>query len=227
MKYTISRRRLLSLFRAKAEKTTGKNAEKSGRIIFCEQFDYNTAAFPAIHKFFFYSGPGCVIITGQRRDVSTVPRQTGVKEISSNRKAFHEYFVLERYEAGIELFGTEVKSIRAGQVNLKDSFCTVKDGELFVRGMHISPYEHGNIFNKDPVRPRRLLMHKREIMKLQARIMQDGVALIPLSLYFKDSRVKLELGLCKGKKLHDKRDSEADRQSKRDIDRIMKERNYQ
>lgn len=162
-----------------------------------------------------------------KKGVSTVPRQTGVKEISSNRKAFHEYFVLERYEAGIELFGTEVKSIRAGQVNLKDSFCTVKDGELFVRGMHISPYEHGNIFNKDPVRPRRLLMHKREIMKLQARIMQDGVALIPLSLYFKDSRVKLELGLCKGKKLHDKRDSEADRQSKRDIDRIMKERNYQ
>lgn len=183
----------------------------------------------AIHKFFFSSGRPCVIIflLCKRRGVSTVPRQTGVKEISSNRKAFHEYFVLERFEAGIELFGTEVKSIRAGQVNLKDSFCTVKDGELFVRGMHISPYEHGNIFNKDPVRPRRLLMHKREIMKLQARIMQDGVALIPLSLYFKDSRVKLELGLCKGKKLHDKRDSEADRQSKRDIDRIMKERNYQ
>ena len=153
-------------------------------------------------------------------------KQTGKKEICANRKAFHEYFVLERYEAGIELAGTEVKSIRAGQVNLKDSFCTVKDGELFVRGMHISPYEHGNIFNKDPVRPRRLLMHKREIMKLNSRIMQDGVALVPLSLYFKDSRVKLELGLCKGKKLHDKRDSEADRQSKRDIDRIMKERNY-
>jgi SsrA-binding protein len=156
-----------------------------------------------------------------------VPKQSGIKEISSNRKAFHEYFVLERYEAGIELAGTEVKSIRAGQVNLKDSFCTIKDGQLYVRGMHISPYEHGNIFNKDPVRPRRLLMHKREIMKLNARIMQDGVALVPLSLYFKDSRVKLELGLCKGKKLHDKRDSEADRQSKRDIDRIMKERNYQ
>ena len=158
--------------------------------------------------------------------MSAVPRQTGKKEICANRKAFHEYFVLERYEAGIELAGTEVKSIRAGQVNLKDSFCTVKDGELFVRGMHISPYEHGNIFNKDPVRPRRLLMHKREILKLNSRIMQDGVALVPLSLYFKDSRVKLELGLCKGKKLHDKRDSEADRQSKRDIDRIMKERNY-
>ena len=153
-------------------------------------------------------------------------KQKGVKEITANRKAFHEYFVLERYEAGIELAGTEVKSIRGGNVNLKDAFCTIKNGELFLRGMHVSPYEHGNIFNKDPVRPRRLLMHKREIMKLNARIMQDGVALIPLSLYFKDSRVKVELGLCKGKKLHDKRDSEADRQSKRDIDRMMKERNY-
>ena len=158
--------------------------------------------------------------------MKAVAKQTGKKEICANRKAFHEYFVLERYEAGIELAGTEVKSVRAGQVNLKDSFCTVKDGELFVRGMHISSYEHGNIFNKDPVRPRRLLMHKREIIKLNSRIMQDGVALVPLSLYFKDSRVKLELGLCKGKKLHDKRDSEADRQSKRDIDRVMKERNY-
>lgn len=156
-----------------------------------------------------------------------MPKQQGVKEIAANRKAFHEYFVLERFEAGIELAGTEVKSIRAGNVNLKDSFCTVKNGELFVRGMHISPYEQGNIFNRDPVRLRRLLMHKREILKLNARIMQDGVALIPLSLYFKDSRVKLELGLCKGKKLHDKRDSEADRQTKRDIDRVMKERNYQ
>ena len=156
-----------------------------------------------------------------------MPKQQGIKEITSNRKAFHEYFVLERFEAGIELAGTEVKSIRAGNVNLKDAFCTVTNGELFVRGMHVSPYEQGNIFNRDPVRPRRLLMHKREIMKLNARIMQDGVALIPLSLYFKDSRVKVELGLCKGKKLHDKRDSEAERQSKRDIDRMMKERNYQ
>ncbi len=156
-----------------------------------------------------------------------LPKQLGKKEITANRKAFHEYFVLERFEAGIELAGTEVKSIRAGNVNLKDSFCTIKNGELFVRGMHISPYEQGNIFNRDPVRARRLLMHKREIVKLNARIMQDGVALIPLSLYFKDSKVKVELGLCKGKKLHDKRDSEADRQSKRDIDRVMKERNYQ
>ena len=154
-------------------------------------------------------------------------KQKGTKEICANRKAFHEYFVLERFEAGIELAGTEVKSIRAGTVNLKDSFCTVKNGELFVRGMHVSPYEHGNIFNKDPVRPRRLLMHKREILKLQARVMQDGVALIPLSLYFKDGRVKVELGLCKGKKLYDKRDSDAERQSKRDIDRIMKERKFE
>ncbi len=154
-------------------------------------------------------------------------KQKGVKEITANRKAFHEYFVLERFEDGIELSGTEVKSLSAGEVTLKDSFCAVKNGELFVRGMHVSPYEHGNIFNKDPVRPRRLLMHKREIMKLNSRVMQDGVALIPLSLYFKDSRVKVELGLCKGKKLHDKRDSEADRQSKRDIDRIMKERSYE
>lgn len=153
-----------------------------------------------------------------------MPKKEGIKEIASNRKAFHDYFVLERFEAGIELFGTEVKSIRAGQVNLKDSYCTIREGELFVRGMHVSPYEKGNIFNRDPVRTRRLLMHKREILKLNARIMQDGTALIPLSLYFKDSRVKVELGICKGKKLHDKRDSEAERESRRDIDRIMKER---
>lgn len=152
-------------------------------------------------------------------------KKLGVKEITSNRKAFHEYFVLERFEAGITLAGTEVKSIRAGNVNLKDAFCTIKDGELFVRGMHISPYEHGNIFNKDPVRPRRLLMHKREIVKLNARIMQDGVALIPLSLYFKDSRVKVELGLCKGKKLYDKRADAADKSARREIDRKMKEVN--
>ena len=151
----------------------------------------------------------------------------GVKTAAQNRKAFHDYFVEDRYEAGIELFGTEVKSIRAGELNLKDSYCVIKDGELLLRGMHISPYEHGNIFNRDPMRPKRLLMHKREILKLQSRVMQDGVALIPLSLYFKDSRVKLELGLCKGKKLHDKRDSAADREARRDIDRAMKERNYQ
>ena len=155
-----------------------------------------------------------------------MPKKEGVKEIASNRKAFHEYFVLERYEAGIELFGTEVKSIRGGQVNLKDSFCIVRNGELFVRGMHVSPYEKGNIFNRDPMRVRRLLMHKREIRKLGDRVSQEGVALIPLRLYFKDSRVKVELGLCKGKKLYDKRESDAKREAERDMDRARKERNY-
>ena len=153
-----------------------------------------------------------------------MPKQQGIKQAAANRKAFHDYFVLDRYEAGIELFGTEVKSIRAGTLNLKDSYCTVKNGELFVRGMHISPYEKGNIFNRDPVRPRRLLMHKREIVKLQARVMQDGVALIPLSLYFKDSRVKVELGLCKGKQLHDKRDSMAKKDSDREIQRALRQK---
>ena len=156
-----------------------------------------------------------------------MPAQKGIKIIAKNRSAFHNYFIEERFEAGIELCGTEVKSIRAGKVNLKDSFCQVKNGELFVYAMHISPYEKGNVFNREPRRDRRLLMHKREIRKLHDLQKQDGYALIPLSLYFKDSRVKVELGLCKGKKLYDKRDSEADRQSKRDIDRIMKERNYQ
>ncbi len=156
--------------------------------------------------------------------VTALARAKGIKQIAQNRKAFHDYFVLERYEAGIELFGTEVKSIRAGTVNLKDSFCTVKDGELFARGLHISPYEKGNIFNRDPMRPKRLLMHKREILKLGQRATLDGAALIPLSLYFKDGRVKVELGLCKGKKLHDKRDAAAERSAKRDIDRAMKER---
>ena len=155
-----------------------------------------------------------------------MPKQQGIKEIASNRKAFHDYFVLERFEAGIELFGTEVKSIRGGQVNLKDSFCLIRNGELFVRGMHVSPYEKGNIFNRDPVRLRRLLMHKREIRKLGDRVAQEGVALIPLRLYLKDSRVKLELGLCKGKKLYDKREADARREAERDLDRVRKERNY-
>ena len=153
-----------------------------------------------------------------------MPKQTGTKQIAANRKAFHEYFVLERYEAGIELAGTEVKSLRAGTVNMKDSYCTVKNGELFIRSMHISPYEKGNIFNKDPVRPRRLLMHKREIAKLNAAVMQDGVAIIPLSLYFKDSRVKVEIGLCKGKKLYDKRNNDAKKVALRDMERGLKER---
>ena len=149
----------------------------------------------------------------------------GIKIAAQNRKAFHDYFVEDRYEAGIELAGTEVKSIRAGTLNLKDAYCTVKDGELFVHGMHISPYEQGNIFNKDPDRPKRLLMHKREILRLFARIKQDGYSLIPLSIYFRGPRVKLELGLAKGKKLYDKRDSAAARDAKREIDRTLKERN--
>lgn len=153
-----------------------------------------------------------------------MPKQTGTKQIAANRKAFHEYFVLERYEASIELAGTEVKSLRAGTVNMKDSYCTVKNGELFIRSLHISPYEKGNIFNKDPVRPRRLLMHKREIAKLNAAVMQDGVAIIPLSLYFKDSRVKVEIGLCKGKKLYDKRNDDAKKVALRDMERGLKER---
>ena len=151
-----------------------------------------------------------------------MPREKGIKQAASNRKAFHDYFVLEKYEAGIELFGTEVKSIRAGTVNLKDSFCTVKNGELFAHGIHISPYTHGSFYNRDPDRPKRLLMHKREIRKLHARIQQDGLTLIPLSLYFKDSRVKVEVGLCKGKKLYDKREAAAEKSARRDMDRAMK-----
>ena len=147
-----------------------------------------------------------------------------VKLIASNRKAYHDYFVEDRYEAGIELAGTEVKSIRAGTLNLKDSYCTVKDGELFVHSMHISPYEKGNIFNRDPLRPRRLLMHKREILRLFAKVKQDGYALVPLSVYFKGPRIKLEIGLCKGKKLYDKRDAAAARDAKREMDRARKDR---
>ena len=153
-----------------------------------------------------------------------MPKAQGVKVIAQNKKAFHDYFILDRYEAGIELFGTEVKSVRAGGVNLKDSFCTVKDGELFARGLHISPYEKGNIFNRDPMRPKRLLMHKREIQKISLRAQQDGLTLVPLSVYFKDSRVKVELGLCQGKKLHDKRETEARRGAEREIERAMKSR---
>ncbi len=153
-----------------------------------------------------------------------MPKQRGIKPVAQNRKAYHDYFIEEKYEAGIELFGTEVKSVRAGNVNLKDSFCSVKNGELLAYGMHISPYEKGNIFNRDPMRPKRLLMHRREIAKLQARIQQDGLTLIPLSLYLKDSLVKVELGLARGKKLYDKRESEARRDADREIDRMMKER---
>ncbi|MBR2444569.1 MAG: SsrA-binding protein SmpB [Clostridia bacterium] len=146
----------------------------------------------------------------------------GVKIIVQNKKAYHDYFVEEKYEAGIELFGTEVKSLRLGQVNLKDSFCKVYAGELLALGIHISPYEKGNVFNKDPLRHKRLLMHKKEIMKLAGLMTRDGYALIPLSLYFKGSRVKVELGLCKGKKLYDKRESDAKRTAQRTIERVTK-----
>jgi SsrA-binding protein len=147
-----------------------------------------------------------------------------LKTISENRQARHEYFVLDSFEAGIELVGTEVKSIRNGGVNLKDSWCSIDNGELFVKGMHISPYEKGNIFNKDPFRVRRLLMHRKEINSLFGKVKQEGLTLIPLSLYFKDSRVKIQIGLCKGKKLHDKREDIAKRDAKREIERSVKER---
>lgn len=147
------------------------------------------------------------------------------KQIAKNRKAWHDYFIEESFEAGISLSGTEVKSIRQGATNLKDSYCTIKNGELYVRGMHISPYEKGNIFNKDPLRDRKLLMHRREIRKLQAAVAQDGLTLIPLSVYLKNQYVKIQLGLARGKKLHDKRDDIARKDAKREIDRTLKERN--
>lgn len=147
-----------------------------------------------------------------------------VKIMATNREARHEYFIEEEFEAGIELCGTEVKSIRAGTLNLKDAWCGIKDGELLVNQMHISPYEQGNRFNPDSRRPRRLLMHKREIMRLFGKVKQDGYAIIPLSVYLKGSLVKVKIGLCKGKKLYDKRQSAAERDAKRQIDRAMKER---
>ena len=143
--------------------------------------------------------------------------------IAQNKKAYHEYFVEEKYEAGISLFGTEVKSIRAGAVNLKDSYCSFKNGELFVLGMHISPYEKGNIFNREPLRERKLLMHRRELNKLFGVVSQKGLTLVPLSLYFSGKNVKVEVGLCRGKKLYDKRDVAAEKQASREMDRRMKE----
>ncbi|MBQ6706901.1 MAG: SsrA-binding protein SmpB [Clostridia bacterium] len=148
-----------------------------------------------------------------------------LKTIATNKKAFHDYFVEESLEAGIELFGTEVKSIRSGGVNLKDAWCSIVEGEMFVNGMHISPYEQGNIFNRDPRRVRRLLLHKREIMKLFGLVKQQGLTLIPLSLYFKGSRVKVQVGLCRGKKLYDKREDAARRDMKREAERAVKEHN--
>ena len=151
--------------------------------------------------------------------------RTGTKLIAVNRKARHEYFVLETFEAGIELVGTEVKSLRMGGVNLKDSWCTVDDGELFVKGMHISPYEKGNLFNRDPLRDRKLLMHKREILMIGAKAQKDGVAVVPLKVYLKHAHIKLQIGLAKGKKLHDKRDSIAERDTKREMQRALRSNN--
>lgn len=151
-----------------------------------------------------------------------MPQKSGTKSIAGNRKAYHEYFIEEKYEAGIELCGTEVKSLRAGTVNLKDSYCGIRNNEIFVYNMHISPYEKGNIYNRDPLRVRKLLMHKKEIAVLFAQISQKGLTLIPLSLYFRDSKVKVELGLCRGKKLYDKRSVEAEKQSARDAERYRK-----
>ena len=146
------------------------------------------------------------------------------RTVAQNKKAYHDYFVLEEYEAGIELFGTEVKSIRQGRVNLKDAWCSIDNGEIFVNGMHISPYEQGNIFNHDPLRKKKLLMHKKEIHKLYGTIKQQGLTLIPLSVYFNKGKAKIKVGLCKGKKIYDKRDVAAKKEANRSIDREIKER---
>ncbi len=144
-----------------------------------------------------------------------------IKLVAQNKKATHDYFVLEKYEAGIELFGTEVKSIRQGRVNLKDSWCSIEKGEIYALGMHISPYEQGNIFNRDPLRKKKLLMHKREIKRLYDKVKQEGLTLVPLSVYFLNGRAKLEVGLCKGKKNYDKRETAAKRDAQRDMDRAL------
>lgn len=146
------------------------------------------------------------------------------RTVAQNKKAYHDYFVLEEYEAGIELFGTEVKSIRQGRVNLKDAWCSIDNGEIFVNGMHISPYEQGNIFNRDPLRKKKLLMHKKEIHKLYGTIKQQCLTLIPLSVYFNKGKAKIKVGLCKGKKIYDKRDVAAKKEANRSIDREIKER---
>ena len=153
-----------------------------------------------------------------------MPRQEGIKVLAQNRKAHHDFFIEERFECGLALFGTEVKSIRLGKVNLKESWAQIRKGELWVEGMHISPYEQGNIFNRDPLRPKKLLMHRREIRKLGAQVDRQGYTLVPLEIYLKDGRVKLQLGLCKGKQVHDKRDSIAKRDSNREIQRVLRER---
>ena len=153
-----------------------------------------------------------------------MPHQQGIKMIAQNRKAFHDYFVEEKFECGIALFGTEVKSIRQGRVNLKESWAQIRKDEVWVEGMHISPYEQGNIYNRDPLRPKKLLLHRREIRKLDGLVMRQGFTLIPLEMYLKDGRVKLSLGLCRGKQLHDKRDALAKRDSDREIQRALRNR---
>ena len=151
-----------------------------------------------------------------------MPKKPEEKTVANNKKAYHDYFVLEEYEAGLELFGTEVKSLRASNVNLKDSWCRIKNGEIFAEGMHISPYEKGNIFNRDPMRSKRLLLHKKEINKLFGLTKQQGYAIIPLYVYFVNGRAKLKIGLCKGKKLYDKREDAARKDAARDIERSMR-----
>ena len=153
-----------------------------------------------------------------------MPHQKGIKVIAQNKKAYHEYFVEETYECGLALKGTEVKSMRQGRVNLKESFCMIRQMEIFAEGMHISPYEQGSFSNTDPLRPKKLLMHKAEIRKLSGLVARQGYTLIPLKVYLKDGRMKLELGLCRGKHLHDKRDSAAERDAKREMDRAVRER---
>lgn len=153
-------------------------------------------------------------------------KKSELQTVAQNKKAYHDYFVEESMEAGIELFGTEVKSARKGKINLKDAWCSVDDGELFINGMHISPYEQGNIFNRDPYRVRRLLMHKKEIHRLLGLTKQDGYTLIPLSAYFNRGRLKIQVGLCKGKKNYDKREVMAKRDAQRNIERTLKDRRY-
>ena len=153
-----------------------------------------------------------------------MPHQKGIKIIAQNKKAYHEYFVEETYECGLALKGTEVKSMRQGRVNLKESFAMIRNMEIFAEGMHISPYEQGSFSNTDPLRPKKLLMHKAEIRKLGGLVARQGYTLIPLKVYLKDGRMKLELGLCRGKHLHDKRDSAVERDAKREMDRAVRER---
>ena len=153
-----------------------------------------------------------------------MPHQKGIKVIAQNKKAYHDYFVEERIECGIALFGTEVKSIRLGKVNLKESWAQIRKGEVWVEGMHISPYEQGNIYNRDPLRDKKLLLHCSEIRKLDGQVMRQGYTLVPLELYLKDGRVKMELGVCRGKQVHDKRDTIAKRDSDREIRRALREK---